>query len=172
MGFFDALSKMVQGKPVFEDNGSEGNDDEWGDSKKSDTPQQPQPTNRTPVDDRGYKIIPIVALTHCHSSIHGDSMHTTVEASNMSEHEIELDKIIIDGTRREIDRRLAPKQSHEIVVYEGKLGDSEHKKAQLIYKLVSSGDYFRADFMVEYNREDDRRYSIEEFHPEHSIRDI
>lgn len=160
MGFWNGLGKMVQGKPVF----GEGTQVPTGSNQSAD---------KTPIDGYGNKIIPEVKFEHCKTHISGTAAEVTVWATNLSMHEIELDKVVMLDTKIEIDRRLGPQQSHEIKAYKGPIPTDDHsKKASLFYKLVDSGDYFRADFMIEYIRESDGTYFMVDFHPERQINDV
>ena len=168
MGFLDGLGRMLQGKPAFVDPGL----------KQTEVPPRaptdaPQATNQTPVDQRGYKIIPVVTLEHCKSHLNRDRVEVSAWATNQSDSEVELDKITLLGTTMQLDRRLSAGQAYEVRLYSGTAPthDSYHK-ANLYYKLVSSNDYFQADFTVEYDYQSDGKYLPEQFHPEHPIRDI
>lgn len=165
MGFWGALGKLAQGKPVFED------------PQAIATPPMADgalpPTPHPWVDDNGQKIIPHIEITHCKSVISGTTMEVTAWVTNTSQLEIELDKIVMIGLKTELDRRLGPGQAHQLKVYRGPVPTNDYAhKANLYYKVVQSDDYFRADYMIEYNRERSGLYSVEDFHPEHDVHDI
>lgn len=164
MGFFDGLGRMIRGEPIFTDTSK-------GDER---TAREDAPVEKSLlIDERGRKIIPEIRLEHCKSHISGDDMTVTVWATNMSTAEVELDRVEMLGVRRGIDRFLKPQEGHEIRLYEGRIPTSDvNHKAILQYKIVENGDYFAAEFMIEYNFESDGRYSVEELHPEPTIRDI
>ncbi len=155
MGFFDALSKMAQGKPVYGDQ------------------SEPTAAASVPVVNSGRKVIPQVALSHDKTHFNGNSIMVTVVVTNRSEVEIELDYINMIGQKTRLDRRLQPGEGHEARVYNGPVptNDSAHR-ANLVYKTVQGGDYFQANFQIEYNRESNGTFSVEDFHPDGPVRDI
>lgn len=166
MGFWGALGKIAQGKPVFE---------------VQDTPSQSQdsaPTSEESathpwIDENGQKIIPHITMTHCKSVIDDNHMEVTAWVTNTSQLEVELDKIVVLNLKTELDRRLRPAEARQVVLYRGPLAKNDYvHKANLYYKIVQNGDYFRADYMVEYNRESNGTYTVEELHPERDVHDI
>lgn len=167
MGLWNFMSKMVQGKPIFEEPKRESREPGWA-------PEPSQSASEsTFVDEGGKKIIPTVTIEHCKSHINGNHMDVTAWLTNASEFEIELDKMVMIDAKAGIGRRLRPGEGHEVMVYRGVLQTSDHAhKAELYYKIVENGDYFRADYMVEYNRESNGTYTVEEFHPEHIVHDV
>lgn len=163
MGFLSGLGRLLQGKPVFQA--------PQAGSEKS--PWQPSFSAETPTDERGRKIIPELRVEHCHTHLSGDDTMVTVWLTNTSDGDIDLDKVVILDVKRELDRRLGPGQAHEVVLYKGPVPMSDAaRKAQLYYRLVSSDDYFRADFLVEYQRQSDGSCPIEGLRPEYPIRDV
>ncbi|HET8884118.1 MAG TPA: hypothetical protein VFM68_01465 [Candidatus Saccharimonadales bacterium] len=170
MGFWQALGKMAQGKPVFE-TPTEPNTQ---DSTNQTAPPVSQDPNKTPVDGNGRKIIPAIRIEHCKTYRNGPRIDVRAWVTNASDAEIEIEKIEVMGDNVDVDRRLRPQQSHEVVLYKGPAptNDYEHK-ANVHYKLVSSGDYFRADYRIEYNQESDGTYSVETLHPEnYGVKDV
>jgi hypothetical protein len=174
MGFFKTLGKMIQGKPVF--------DTPSGVRQALDTEQASSPTSVPPIiksdpvapEKEETKIIPTFMLQHCQSHINGGDIDVTVWATNMSEDDIEIDKCVILDTKTEIDRRLSPGQAHEITLYRGAIPKTDHAhKANIFYKSIKANEYYRVDFSVEYNRESDGNYTVEDLHPEHyAIKDL
>ncbi|MCY1376973.1 hypothetical protein D9M69_645100 [compost metagenome] len=125
------------------------------------------------VDEKGRKIIPEIRLERCKSYVDGSTMTVTVWATNVGQVEVELNKIEILGMSYGLDRFLNPGKAHEIMIYRGPAptNDSYHE-AVLHYKIVENGDYFAAEFMIEYNLESNGAYIVEELHPESVIRDV
>lgn len=167
MGFFKALGKMIQGKPVFEVSGDAK--DNFATDKRV-VSSQPPPAVVLPPDPVEEKptVIPTFALQHCQTHINGDDIDVTVWATNTSDVDIEIDKCVILDTKTEIDRRLSPGQAHEITLYRGPIPTTNlAHKANIFYKSIRANEYFRVDFSVEYNHESDGTYTVEELHPEH-----
>jgi hypothetical protein len=159
MGFW---SNLIQGKPAFEDESGVSQPDTASANS----------SNRF-VDASGKKTIPQVTIDHVKSHIQGASIMTTAWVKNLSTLEIELDKITVLGTKKEIDRRLRPQESHEVTIYTGPAPKNDHDhKASLQYKIVENGDYFLAEYMVEFHYESDGTYTIEELHADNVVRDI
>ncbi|MNH50385.1 hypothetical protein D3C87_1355000 [compost metagenome] len=177
MGFFDSLGRMFKGEPIFvdeskKDGQNDDNDDPWRQDDPAEESQE-APMKSLLVDEKGRKIIPEIRLEHCKSHVNGSIMTVTAWATNTGDVEVELDKIEILGMRYEIDRFLNPGKSHEITIYKGPAPTNDaHHEAILHYRIVKNGDYFAAEFMVEYNRESSGIFIVEELHPESVIRDV
>ncbi len=166
MGFWSGLVKIAQGKPVFETPG-EQDDDRQQATAKADV------STATAVNSAGYKIIPEVSLEHCESHLNGDQMDVTVWVTNRSSVQIELDKVVILGLTTELDRILAPGEARELRFYRGKVPtNDDYHTANLYYKQMGSGDYFCADFTIEYDYDSQGFYEVEELHPVHPVRDV
>ena len=171
MGVWDFIKKMVAGKPVFENPPHQREEEHagWVDHITTTPATNPSPY----TDERGNKIIPHITFEHCKSHINGTNMSVTAWATNHSEFEVELDKMVMIDTKTELDRRLQPQQGHEVTLYRGPQPTSDHAhRAQLYYKIVQNGDTFRADFMIEYNRESNGVFTVEQLHPENIIHDV
>ncbi len=165
MGFWNGLVKVAQGKPVFE---AAEESEKVGEQVSSVTKTASSGANPT-----GNKIIPEVQIEHCKSHTNGTDMEVTVWITNQSAVEIELDKIIMLGTTTEIDRILAPNEGREIRLYKGQVAKSDdNEMARLQYKQRDNGDYFQADFTIEFNYTSQGFYEVEEMHPVKQIRDI
>ncbi len=167
MGFWSGLIKVIQGRPVFEPQSPESQ------SQETTMP----PVGETPVaasvDTSGRKILPEIEIAHVKSHIDEPHMEVRVWATNRSAVEIELDKITIAGVTTETDRILMPGEGREILIYKGSaLTDDSHRKATLRYKTRDTGDYFEADYHVEYHHDSRGIYEVEELRPIHPIRDV
>jgi hypothetical protein len=173
MGLWSFISKMAQGKPVFEEPVHEPKADQAGWAEETTQPAQSAVDPSPFVDEKGRKIIPQITIERCKSHINGNHMDVTAWLTNTSEFEVELDKMEMIDAKTELDRRLRPHEGHEVTLYRGALrtNDQAHK-AKLYYKIVQNGDYFCADFMIEYNRESNGMFTVEEFHPDNIIHDV
>jgi hypothetical protein len=162
MGFLKAFGNMMKGKPAFESPADTA--DALSTDKTTVSPQSPASAD-TPKQS---KIIPTFTLEHCETHINGDMIDVTVWATNTSSVDIEIDKCVIIDTKTEIDRRLSPGHAHEITLYRGPIPTTNHAhKANIFYKSIRANEYFRVDFTVEYNRESNGTFTVEELHPEH-----
>ena len=165
MGFLKAFGNMIKGKPVFETPAD--TKDALSTDKSTVLPQSSGPPAQPLVAAR-RKIIPTFTLEYCKTNIDGDLIEVNVWATNTSNVDIEIDKCIIIDTKTAIDRRLSPGQAHQITLYRGPIPTTDHAhKANIFYKSIRANEYFRVDFMVEYNHESDGTYTVEELHPEH-----
>lgn len=172
MGFWQGMMKMIQGKPVFEAPAGTKEPvrppipDMYA---STHTPQAQTPVVPTPPPNTQQPhVTPTFTLTHCKSDINGDNIEVTGWLTNTSKVDIEIDKCVILGRTTEIDRRLSPSGAHQAVLYRGPIPTNDHEhKANVFYKSIHENEYYRADFMVEYNRESDGTYTVEELHPEH-----
>ncbi len=165
MGFFNGFMKVLQGKPVFEvPDSKQGNEGVASSAAAS---------QGTTTAQSGAKSIPKVEFDHCKSHIDGSEMEVTVWATNTSAVEIELDKITMLGKTTELDRILMPNQGYEATLYKGEVAkNSDNEMAHLQYKQRKNGDYFRADFIIEFNYDAKGFYEVEEFHPVSPVTDI
>lgn len=173
MGFFGVMGRLLQGKPAFVD-------PKFEQAGKTGTEAQafnPMAAHRSPedqvVDSQGRKIIPELKIEHLKSHRNGNQMMTVGWVTNTSTHRVRVDDIHILKQKVVLHRELGPGEAHEIQFYHGPVAvnDYEHK-AQIAYRLLENGDCFRADYNVEYNRDQDGMYTIEELHPEHPIHDV
>ncbi len=160
MGFFGTLKKIIEGKPVF---------DAVDQSKLASHSVE---TAQATTTSNSSKILPVVRIerTECHDS--GAQMTVRCTIRNDSDQEIELDKIRLIGMVRELDTRLRPHESRELVVYSGnRPNNRSYTTAELNYKDMS-GDYFQARYVVEFRQESDNTYSIARINLTGSIKDI
>jgi hypothetical protein len=160
MGFFGTLKKMIDGKPLFE------NDEQKELAKE-------QQAEQTQVLNNGRKTIPGVWIEHTEVHTNGDRMEVRCHIRNeSSEQEIELDKIRVIGMVRELDTRLRPKEVRELIVYSGKRPNNRsYGVAELNYKDLL-GDYFQARCAVEFKPEPDNTFSIQRIKVTGPIKDI
>lgn len=170
MGFFDGLRKMIQGKPVFEDPNPPQTDRPVTARDQFDTqvatPAVPPPAKV--LTPQQTKVTPTFDLRHCQTHIDGDNITVTIWVTNASSVDIEIDKCVMLDTKTEIDRRLSPGQAHEVILYKGQIPKTDHAhQANIFYKSIRENEYFRVDFMVEYTRQSDGTYIVEDLHPEH-----
>jgi hypothetical protein len=175
MGLFKTLGKMFQGESLFDvPSDAPQRLDTAQTSSLINTPPTREEPPVTPGQEEAVRAIPIFTIEHCRSHIDGDNMDVTVWVTNTSDVDIEIDKCVILDTKIEIDRRLSPGQAHEIVLYRGPIAKNDlAHKANIFYKAIKANDYLRVDFSVEYNREADDRYVVEELHPEeYAVKDL
>lgn len=169
MGFLDGLGRFLQGKAVFEDEGA----------PHSDAPQvpspgeQPKPAQSPLVDEHGYKIIPHVTLDHVEVYRDRDTMTVTAWVANHSDKFIRLEHIHVLGQKQVLNRELGPNDSHKETVYKGAVALNEYDShAEMPFYIKDNQDRFENVYHVEFHRESDGKFTIEEFHEDGPVRDI
>lgn len=152
MGFLDILHRMAKGEPPFQPE---------PDKHAEQQPKTPDGVPQgTPVTEDGQKIIPVVRIERTEAHLSGDHMTVRCEIRNESRLELELDKIRVLGSVRELDTRLRPHESRDFIVYQGKRPNNRSNGvAELNYKDLL-GDYFQARCAVEFRQEPDNTFSI------------
>lgn len=160
MGFLQGLGRLLAGKPVFTTEDSTGSLEDKGTDGK------------TPVDERGYKIMPEVRILRTKPILKESELEVWMMIQNVSDATIFLDKINFLGYVFELDRQLTAGSSHDFRIYKGQAFASKPSTdTDIDYRLESSGDYFRAHFDVEFYMQDGH-FLPKEFHPEGHVRDI
>lgn len=183
MGFWDVTKRLLTGKTAFE---TPPATDDWDDDAptvdyaedrqaKQDQAQAgtARETDDDLYDDSGVKHIPRVEVTNTRSKPSGDRFELWLTIRNQSDRDVMLDKITLLGTRRELDYPLRPHDQRVFSVYSGpQLKHDSYKKAELYYKDAPTGDYFRADHLIEYTYESEGYYEIVDMEPIMPIRDV
>lgn len=129
-------------------------------------------------DTRGAKLVPEIEITRVEPHLSEDQKHVElwVTVRNESEFEIELTRIECFGLHTDPNRFLRARESHELKVYTGDTPHDHHQhKAFVDYKIVSNGDYFRMEFVIEYHYEQNEHgefYIPKEFKRVGPVRDI
>lgn len=164
MGFFDALGKMINGEPVFDANRPS--------SQTGVTPATLQTAGDPTRHDTGHKVMPEVRVTRVKTSRNGSKMTSYAWVQNESPYAVVLKKFYVMGQGEPMNYQLQSKQGREVRVYNGEIahGDRE-REAHLDFHIADNGDYFQQEFDVEFDRQSDGTYLIEEFHPEEHVRD-
>jgi len=170
MGFLNGLGRFLQGKPVFET-----------EQKPSSGPMPPQPVEQskpqqTPlVDERGYKNIPEITVDYLKARRSGDRATVTAYIKNHSDRQVRVDYFVVHGQKRVFQLELEPGKTtpRDVVLYEGPVAPNEHDShAELVFRIMENGDLFKNEYHVEFNREADGKYVIEELHEDGPVRDI
>ena len=126
----------------------------------------------------GQKVIPVVSIERVESHLSNDMKRVEIWATvkNHSDFEIELTRVNLWRQNSNPGRFLKPGEGYEIRVYAGdtRTDDAEHK-AEVQYKIVQTGDYFQADYRIDYRYENEGEndfYVPEELKLIEPIRDI
>lgn len=169
MGFLDVLGRMINGDPMFDEQSSSTRPQ----GSQTEDPTLVRPDQHDPTrTDSGIKIFPELKVSRVNTHRNGTAMTTSVWIENEAPFEVELRKFTIMGRSVAMGRRLQPHSGHEEIIYSGAIAtDDKHTHASIDYRIVQNGDYFQQEFFVEFDRQADGTYLIEELHPEHHVRD-
>jgi hypothetical protein len=124
MSFFDFMSRMVEGKPVFEEENKNPV------AQQAETVDQAQPR----IDKANDRTFPVAYIKRLKTSLNGRTMDVYGQIVNSWTDEIMLDKIRINGSTREIDNFLKAGEEREFLIYSGPKLTKECFEAQLDYK--------------------------------------
>ena len=158
MGFWSFTKRMLQGKPAFEAPQHAGAPDKAQDGL---------------VDEHGHKHPPTITLTHAKSDHSGEHVDVWVTIKNQSERDVMLDKLVMLGVTARLGYPLPAGHQHEFRAYRGpSLTHDHYHRAELYYKDVPSGDYFRADHLITYHYEAVGSYDVTGFELIEPIYDV
>lgn len=167
MGFWDVTKRMIQGKPAFEVSQS---DDDWDneapttDFSEGRAAKRAEVQSASLVDEKGYKHPPVVSITNVKGDLSDRYYELWVTIKNQSNREVLLDKVTLLGTKFQANYPLHAGEQRVFQVYRGlRLTHDNYKKAELYYKDVPTGDYFRADHLLQYKYDTDGTYEVVDF---------
>ncbi len=116
---------------------------------------------------------PLVFVKRLKPHINGTRMQLYCYVVNGWPEEVELDKIRIFGTTRELDTALRAHEEREFLIYDGPVLTREYHEAELIYKTHKEGDYFETVHTMTYAyNATDKTYLPSDIHVEGPVRDI
>jgi len=156
MGFLNALGKMIQGKPVFD------NEPQPGQPAQPPGPQQQTEPQRG-IDLMGTKKeLPIVMVDPMRYDVshNGQRMDIDIFIQNHSQERLFLDKIKILGAFRELDTYLRPGERREFRVYSGNRQTNAPDARLEIWYRNELNDYFSAIHTVEFHKEPDNTFGV------------
>lgn len=171
MGFFDGLGRMIKGEPVFQ----VGDNSQVNPPQSSSQPNQPNPD----VNDAGQplhngeKIRPVVRIERARHEPSGDHLEIWGHIQNDSQVPVSLESINILGTNYNLqDVTLNPGQQREIRIYEGStIKSTSYTKCELLYR-DNTGDYFKAQHIIDFKQESDGTFIIYRFRQVLPIYDV
>jgi hypothetical protein len=167
--FFQGLKRLVLGEPVFTQADMA--------QKNNQLPAQPQPMptqvtsglftptqppqgqqqeapmgqGGAPIGPDGSKVMPVVLVNEVKCHWDGRSMECYGVMQNMSAEPVELDKIMLLGVTHNLDHFLNAGEEHELLLYSGQRPtNTSQTNCKLQYKN-HGGDYFEADYYIEYD---------------------
>jgi hypothetical protein len=171
MGFWEVTKRVLQGKPGFE---APKKDADWDDDQPTiDFAEKDTVQEKTLYDEKGYKVLPIVAVTNVSSRQDSDHIELWATIKNESTRDIKLDKITLLGTTFRMNYPLSRGSQRVFRVYSGpQIKHDAYKTAELFYLDTATNDYLRADHTVEYRLESDGTFDINDFELITPIRDL
>jgi hypothetical protein len=86
---------------------------------------------------------PLVFIRRLKPHTNGSHLQLYCHIVNDWPQEVELDKIRIFDTKRELDTILSTHEEREFLIYDGPTLTREYHEAQLDYKTKKEGDYFQ-----------------------------
>ena len=165
MGFLDGLGRFLRNEPVFPNEGA---------PQPTVPPvQDTQPKQSPLVDEHGYKVIPRITLDRVKARRSGETMTVTAWVENHSDKRVRVDDVTVLGQKQVFQRELRPNEGHELLIYKGGVAPDEYEShAELKFRIQENDDGFKYVYHVEFNRESDGKFTIEEFHEDGPVRDI
>lgn len=158
-GPFAVLRRIISGRPAFEVAQAERGQ-EVPNKHGGAEPSGPSPY----LQASGRKVYPVVKVASAHFHRSGEHSELRVHIHNESHFDIQLDKIRLFGRVVELDRNLAPHGSAEFLVYQGHSFHARpDARAELIYQIIGSNDYFMNPHDIQFRQESDGVFLITEF---------
>lgn len=148
-----------------------------GDNSSAQSPAPGAPNQQVGngvVDASGRKIIPDIDVRNLRSQRSGDKMLVKAWVFNQSPDQvIRVDTTHLLKQKRPQNQEINPGSSRELTFYDGPTPNNENERnAQITYRIKVNNDVFMENYQVEYNRESDGAYVVEELHDEGPIRDM
>lgn len=163
-GFFETMSRMFKGEPVFKSE----------DSVTSDAPTITPDTRPAKVRSSRTdgKLAPVVVIDRIECDIEKSHMTLTAEIKNRHSEQIFLDKILILNNHYELDRDMRAGEEHTFRIYNGpRPVDTHLTRCELRYRNTA-GDYFSAIHFVEFRKLQDGMYVVEQIRFLPPVKDI
>ncbi|HMI09044.1 MAG TPA: hypothetical protein VK497_01430 [Candidatus Saccharimonadales bacterium] len=165
MGFLDGLGRFMEGKDPFEG------------APQPDAPQIPTSDARSEepplVDEHGNKIVPRITLDNVKAHRDGGTMTVMAWVTNHSERPVRIDYFSVLGQKQTYQYDIAPSRPSQLTIYKGAVASNEHDShAEFAFRIKRNDDGFKNVYHVEFNRESDGKFTIEELHADGPVRDI
>ncbi len=159
-GPFAVLKRILTGRPAFE---AEALSHDSAVQAEGGHGVDPASTTNPYLQSSGRKIYPVVKVASAHFHRSGDHAELRVHIHNDSQFDIQLDKIRLFGQTVELDRNLAPHGSAEFLVYRGHSFHARpDTRAELVYQIIGSNDYFMNPHEIMFRQESDGVYLVTE----------
>lgn len=170
MGFLTGLGRLLAGKPVFV---PEEGPDRPTDDIQQQVSEQPQAQADDLRDSSGRKIAPQITVSHVKSRLSGSNMTVTAWVTNNSAYLVRIDECMILSRESRLYRNLSPGHGHEVQLYRGPVATSDHDhRARLTFKITENTDMFEMNYTVEFDRNPNGTFTVEQLHQNGGVRDI
>jgi hypothetical protein len=182
--FFEAMKRIIQGKPVYDvtDQPPSPPIDEPLDSPQAAfmndegvaaAPEEIAETEHSPIVKNDSRTFPVVYIRKTVTRFNGKEMQVYCFIQNNFSETIDVHKIELMGREEELKRPLRPSEEHEFLVYEGPQLDSPAEHQVLLVYKTETGDYFEAihDITFKFNYVT-KTYFVDEINLRLPIRDI
>lgn len=110
-------------------------------SNDSETPQEGIVKGRDSTFPRVY-------IKRLKPHVNGSHLQLYCSIANEWPGEVELDKIRIFDTKRELDYIMREHDEREFLVYDGPALTREYHEAELEYRTMKEGDYFKTVYRI------------------------
>ncbi|QQS19355.1 hypothetical protein IPL85_03640 [Candidatus Saccharibacteria bacterium] len=158
-GPFSVLKRIFSGEPAFQTDKKETQGSPSGGHGASPAANGANPY----LQSSGRKVYPVAKVSSAHFHRSGDHSELRVHIHNDSPFEIQLDKIRIFGQTVELDNNLPSHGSAEFLLYRGhSFRARPETRAELVYQIIGSNDYFMNPHEVMFRQESDGVYLVTE----------
>ncbi len=160
---FEALKRIIQGKPVF-------------DTTSQEMPgihqESSQDEHHFTIEKYNESTFPVVHIEHTHAHSHGHHMEVRCTIDNRWGDEVILDKIQLLGTTQRLGSSIGAHQAREVVVYSGPTFDRQPNSQAILDYKTKTGDYFQATHEVRFRFTSEKTYEVTDIAFRPPIRDI
>lgn len=163
-GFFESLGRMAKGEPIFQSDDNDG--------QPSSSKPQEEAIRETHSDRTDGKTVPTVVITKVECDIDGAHMTICAEVTNHSSEAVYVDKAIIMGTHRDLDRNMRAGEEHEFFIFDGLRPIDTHQTQAELHFRNQAGDYFASIHYVEFKQLQDGMLAVDELKYLPPIKDI
>ncbi|HSE61031.1 MAG TPA: hypothetical protein VLA88_01910 [Candidatus Saccharimonadales bacterium] len=166
MGFFGALGKIIQGKPVFEPNQNTGQPQAGSASAQPVAPQPASSSQRI-----GPKQQPEVEFEQVVCQTNGVHMECEVEIKNNSHGQVDLDRLQFLGTNHDLGTVLRAGEARQFRVYSGNRPNSTGYSKVELTVIDQTGDYWQLWYHIDFKAVGDGTYIVDRIRLQ-QVRDI
>lgn len=163
-GFFESLSRMFKGEPLFQDSDTR--------SQAARAQQPPSATSMPRTNRIDGKIAPLVVISRVESDIDDEYMTLSGEVANHHNEAVFVDKVLILGERRELDREMQPGDEYEFLMYKGKRPENTSQARAELHYRDKNGDYFASIHYVEFKKLQDDMFIVDDIKFLPPVKDI